>query len=268
MNGPDLIALKSDDPRQKASTRPFNARHPQFPTRLRGLNPSRWLASSPISTKKKSTRPVPRRRLLSLARRLCVCPRGLRLAHAALRGGGTASAPGVRAGRRVAQAAALRGGGTASAPGVRDGRRAARAAQGATHRTCGASGGRGYAAAVRRGTRTAGAGEGAPACGAPSTAGVPRGVGPRLDNRPPTASRTGKGLRTHQRLDDLLQIGRGGAAGRGASAARGSGERTRAESAATRTTRPVSAPSPTSHSSPTARWYGGFSSSSSYCCFC
>ncbi|XP_039791767.1 uncharacterized protein LOC120657515 [Panicum virgatum] len=62
---------------------------------------------------------------------------------------------------------------------------------------------------MRRGTRTAGAGEGAPACGAPSTAGVPRGVGPRLDNRPPTASRTGKGLRTLQRLDDLLQIGRG-----------------------------------------------------------
>ncbi|XP_039853684.1 uncharacterized protein LOC120712049 [Panicum virgatum] len=62
---------------------------------------------------------------------------------------------------------------------------------------------------MRRGTRPAGAGEGAPACGAPSTAGLPRGVGPRLDNRPPTASLTGKGLRTHQRLDDLLQIGRG-----------------------------------------------------------
>ncbi|KAG2606166.1 uncharacterized protein LOC120670035 [Panicum virgatum] len=81
---------------------------------------------------------------------------------------------------------------------------------------------------MRRGTRTAGAGEGAPGCGTPSTAGVPRGVGPRLDNRPPTASRIGKGLRTLQRLVDLLQIGRGA--------------------------RLVSALSPTSHSSPTARW--------------
>ena len=225
MNGPDLIALKSDDPWQKASTRPFNARHPQFPTRCRGSNPSRWLASSPILSrpKKKSTRPVSRRRLLSLARRLCVCPRGLRLAHAALRGGGTASAPGVRAGRRAAQAAALRGEGTASAPGVRDGRRAARAAQGATHRTCGASGGRGYAAAVRRGTRTAGAGEGTTACGAPSMAGVPRGVSPRLDNRPPMASQ-GRGSAPTNDWTTCSRLGGGRGWPRGK---RSSGQRSR-----------------------------------------
>ncbi|KAG2654706.1 hypothetical protein PVAP13_1NG502819 [Panicum virgatum] len=82
--------------------------------------------------------------------------------------------------------------------GRRNGLRARRAGQ----PPCGAGScpqGRGNGLRARR----------APACGAPSTAGVPRGVGPRLDNRPPTASRTGKGLRTLQRLDDLLQIGRG-----------------------------------------------------------
>ena len=236
MNGPDLIVLKSDDSRQKASTRAIPSSPPAAAVRIPLAGSLRLLS---YGDQKKSTRPVPRRRLLSLARRLCVCPRGLRLAHAALRGGGTASAPGVR-----------------------DGRRAARAAQGATPRTCGASGGRGYAAAVRRGTRTAGAGEGATACGAPSTAGVPRGVSPRLDNRPPMASQ-GRGSAPTNDWTTCSRLG-GGAAGRGTSAARGSG----AESTATRTTRPVSAPSPTSHSSLTARWYGGFSSSSSCCCFC
>ena len=67
--------------------------------------------------------------------------------------------------------------------GLRPGR-AARAAEGATRPPCAAT----CAVAMRRGTRTAGAGEGATACGAPSTVGVPRGVSPRLDNRPPMAS--------------------------------------------------------------------------------
>ena len=189
MNGPDLIALKSDDPRQKASTRPFNARHPQFPTRRRG--------SSPILSRPKKKNP----RGLCLAGVSSHWPAACVSAHEACASPTPPSGAEERPPRPACGTAAVRRG---RLKGLRPGR-AAQAAEGATRTPCAVT----CAVGVRRGTRPAGAGEGAPACGAPSTAGLPRGVGPRLDNRPPTASRTGKGLRTHQRLDDLLQIGRG-----------------------------------------------------------
>ena len=141
---------------------------------------------------------------------------------------------------------------------------------------CGAGGSRGYAQDVRRERRKGLRGRRAPRLAQSPCAAAHgrqgRVKGLRRAVRPPrpachAASAHGS-ITSHRRrrgrergsapTNDWTTCSRlgGGAAGRGASAARGSGERTRAESVATRTTRSALAPSPTSHSSPTARWYG------------
>ena len=142
MNGPDLIAWKSDDPREKASTRRWLQRarstvpHPAAAVRIplaRSLRllsrPKKFAPSLPIGTN-----PTLRRRCVWSSAAGVVCrraarveARGLRLGHTALRGGGTASAPGRRKGlrgRRASRAAE----GAACACGMRH------AACGATHR--------------------------------------------------------------------------------------------------------------------------------------
>jgi len=257
MNGPDLIALKSDDPRQKASTRTIPSSPPAAAVRIplagslrllsrpkknpRGLClagvSSHWPAAC-VSAHEAYASPTPPSGAEERPPRPACGP-------AAVRRRQLPSGAGERPPRPACGTAAVRRG---RLKGLRTGR-AARAAEGATRPPCAAAHGRqGRVKGLRRAAPPP-----RPACRAASAHG----------------SITGHRWRRREGAPHPPTIGRlapdwaGGAAGRGASAARGSG----AESAATRTTRPVSAPSPTSHSSPTARWYGGFSSSSC-CCFC
>ena len=206
MNGPDLIALKSDDPRQKASTRAIPSSPPAAAVRIPLAGSLRLL--SYLDQKKN-------RRGLCLAGVSSHWPAACVSAHEACASPTPPSGAEERPPRPACGTAAVRRG---RLKGLRSGR-AARAAEGATRPPCAAT----CAVAMRRGTRTAGAGEGATACGAPSTVGVPRGVSPRLDNRPPMASQ-GRGSAPTNDWTTCSRLGGGRGWPRGK---RSSGQRSR-----------------------------------------